>query len=558
MSKMDDTFLSNERAKTVLDNIIQTGRAGLFFWDIEKNQFDFSEKISGRNLQYLSNLQEFIQRLVYEKDQEMALQDLDDFFEKKQTTYQSTFRILDTNENVRWVFCKGTLMPGNILSGIIYNVSPDNFIQGHDLITNLINRETFMRKLNHVIQAAEQSNQTGALLYIEIENFHNIINKYGFDFGGSVLYQISRILLKFVGDRDELARFPYDKFMVLLTDIESSGEIEQISQEISEAFNQPVNIEDLEVYLKINMGITLFPNLSTDALELVRYSDFALSYSRQQGNNDAVFFDANLLESYNRDMNIETELPKAIMNQELSLVFQPQLGLKTRKITGFEALVRWNNEHLGFISPGEFIPIAEEKGYIVTIGRWILKEAIRNTRRWLDKEINFKRISINISAVEITQKDFVPFLLHTCKIFEVSPQLIELEITERTLMTANEDNRNITGMLQNAGFKLALDDFGIGYSNFNSLLNFEMNTLKLDKSLIDNIRNRRQLKVVKTLIDSKNLLYSNITAEGVEDEETLQILTELGCDTIQGYYFSKALPPCEIEEFVKNYYQAKK
>lgn len=252
-------------------------------------------------------------------------------------------------------------------------------------------------------------------------------------------------------------------------------------------------------------------------------------------------------------MDIENELPTAIPNKELFLVYQPQLELKSNKIIGFETLVRWNNKHLGFVSPAEFIVVAENKGYIVPIGRWIRKESIKTARSWLDQGIDFEKISINISSVEILQKDFKDRLIKVCRKYNVDPKMIELEITERTLLRMDEENSNVVSELIDEGFKMALDDFGTGYSNLSTLLTFDIHTLKLDKSLIDNLGNQKQLHILKGIIASKKHLYQNLVAEGVETKATVDILSELGCDSIQGYHFSKPLPKEEMEQFVADF-----
>lgn len=549
----NEDFLNNNHAQEIIRSIISGGRAGLFHWDISQNKVDILEKITGREFNNIHTFQEFIHELAYEKDYQMALQDLDDFMQKKEGIYQSTFRTIDSEGKVRWVFCKGSMMSKNIFSGIMYDVSNNNLMQGHDLTTNLINEKTFMRKLRNAITYAKEHKQKGALLYIEIDNFHTIINKYGFDYGSDVLYKLSRVLLEYVGEKDELARFPYDKFMMLLNNRNNFSEVDQVSQDICRRFEEPFTIDGQQIYLKINIGITVFPEVSTEVDELIRFSDFALSQSRESGGNVLVFFDSKLMASYNRDMDIENELPTAIPNKELFLVYQPQLELKSNKIIGFETLVRWNNKHLGFVSPAEFIVVAENKGYIVPIGRWIRKESIKTARSWLDQGIDFEKITINISSVEILQKDFKDRLIKVCRKYNVDPKMIELEITERTLLRMDEANSNVVSELIDEGFKMALDDFGTGYSNLSTLLTVDIHTLKLDKSLIDNLGNQKQLHILKGIIASKNHLYQNLVAEGVETKATVDILSELGCDSIQGYHFSKPLPKEEMEQFVADF-----
>lgn len=554
----DEGMLDNDQAKMILQKMVDAGRAGVFTWDIDKNRFRVMETFTGRTFDQINTLEEFLHKMVFHKDVRMALQDLNNFTQGVDAGYQSTFRILDYKGEIRWLFIKGTMQSENRMSAIMYDVTEGNLRQGHDLRTNLMNNDTFMRKLDLAIQCGKDTDQNGALLYIDIGNFHSILNRYGFDFGSSILYKFSRILLKFVGEQDDVARFPYDKFMILLNGITGLPEVEQTAQSIIELFEEPIVVEGKKIYLNINIGVTIFPEASSDVDELMRFSDFSIDHARQSGNKSAVFFDSELMASYNREMDIENELPSAIYNEELYLVYQPQLDLKNNRINGFEVLVRWNNQNMGFVSPGEFIPIAEEKGYIVGIGRWIREESLKTARRWLDLGIEFEKLSINISTVEIKQRDFKEQLLHLCTRYNIEPRMIELEITERTFMAMEDGEENLFNDIIKEGFKIALDDFGTGYSNLRSLLNFHINTLKLDKSVIDNIKDHKQRHIILGIIGAKTFLYDEIVAEGVEDKETMAILTDLGFDTIQGYYFSRPLSRDDLEQFIFDFKAAKR
>ena len=554
----DLELLNSKQTNEIIQEMIIDGRAGFFSWEIEAQSFDVLENFTGKNYKHIDTYRDFLKRFVFEKDLEMALQDLEYYMSGKVVTYQSTFRVLDNEENINWVFCKGSMSANRIFSGIMYNVSSSNLMQGHDLKTNLMNGVTFMRKLNNAIQSAERNNSAGALMVIDINNFTTIINKYGYDFGSRLLYKMSRVLLDVVGDYDEIGHFPYDKFMVLIKNVENAEEVEKISQEIFKIFEEAFDIDDIQVYLNIQIGITIFPKISSNAVRLLRFSDFAISYSRESGDNTAVLFNSNLLASYNREMDIENELPKALIDNELYLVYQPQLNIKTNKIIGFETLIRWENQNLGFISPAEFIPIAESKGYIVAIGHWIRRESIKTARVWLDKGIVFEKMAINVSAVEFRQKNFKETLLEICKYYDIPPEMIELEMTESTLMNTNDENIKMMDNLKAEGFNIALDDFGTGYSNFSTLLNFNVNTLKLDKSLIDNNENDVQRYFLKSLIGSKDFLHYQVVAEGVENQKELDVLHELDCDIIQGFHFCRPLPKLEMEEFIADFLELNK
>ena len=341
--------------------------------------------------------------------------------------------------------------------------------------------------------------------------------------------------------------------MLHLDNIHELDQVERIAKKITTMFESPILVDGQYIYLNINIGITFYPEVSTDIDELMRICNFAISHSRKSGSHAAIFTDSSLFASYNRDMEIENELPTALLNEEMFLVFQPQLNIKTNKISGVEVLLRWENKNIGKVSPADFIPVAEEKGFIVSIGRWIREESIKTARKWLDDGITFEKISINISCIEIFQRDFKDHLLALCHQFNIKPQMIELEITERTFMNTEGNQRNVVSELSKEGFKISLDDFGTGYSNLRSLLEFNIHTLKLDKSLIDKITDPRMNYLLRGILSTERYLYTTILAEGVEDEKTAAILSDLGFDTIQGYYFSKPLPTNEVEAFITDF-----
>lgn len=546
----EEGSINKYEARDIIENVVQEGDIGLFSWHMNTTKFELIERISGHQFSDMLSLPDFLEKFVFPKDREIAFQDLRNYLDGTVKVYQSTFRILDNNDRIKWVFCRGTIMKNNKLSGIIYDVTGNKITKGNDYITNLIDGKYFTRKLENAIDNSQKNNYKGALLYLEIDNLSSIINNYGFEFGSVVLYKMSRLLLSFIGDSDELSRFPNDKFMMLIHDITDAAEIKKLSLDIIEALERPLIMEGNQVYLNVSIGITLFPEASHDAIELIRQSEFAIAHSRLQGGNRASLFESELMETFNRSMQIEDELAKALINMELYLVYQPQLDVVKNIITGFEVLLRWNNKKLGFVSPAEFIPVAEEKGFIVKIGRWLIQETIQTARKWLDLGLEFGTLSVNISPVELVQKNFRKKLMESCLQYDVPPGKIKIEITERTVMASNSENISIINELIADGFKIALDDFGVGYSNFNFLFEFEITTLKLDKSLIDNIADKKRRFFIESLIKLRQYKEFNVIAEGVETKEEVELLLELGCQRIQGYFVSQPLKQTAAEKFL--------
>lgn len=545
--------MDEHEAHDIIENVVAAGDIGMFSWHMDTGTFELIEHISGYRLQGIHSLPDFLERYVFPKDLEIALQDLNNYLNGKEEVYQSTFRVLDSKDKMHWVFCKGTIMGSNKLAGLIYDVSANKMLKGNDYTTNLVDAKYLTRKLGNAIQNKQKENSIGALLYLEIDNLHSLINHYGFQFGSIVLYQMSRILLNFTSGKDEVARFPDDKFMLLIDNVTSNDEIKNLGKKIIKMLEAPLIVEGLPVYLNVSIGMTLFPDADKDAIELIRQSDFAISHSKEQGSNRASFFDTELMETFNRGMQIESELANALNNDEFYLVYQPQLNVVDNIITGFEVLLRWNNKRLGFVSPAEFIPVAEEKGYIVKTGRWLLQETIKTARRWIDLGLEFGTLSINVSPVELFQKDFRERLLETCVKYDVPPEKIKVEITERTVMNSNAKNITIINDLLADGFKIALDDFGMGYSNFNFLFEFEITTLKLDKSLVEHIKDKKRRLFIESILKLRDYKDFDVIAEGVETKEELDTLVGLGCRRIQGYYFSQPLKRSVAEKFLMDF-----
>ena len=545
--------MDEHEAHDIIENVVAAGDIGMFSWHMHTGTFELIEHISGYRLQGIHSLPDFLERYVFPKDLEIALQDLNNYLNGKEEVFQSTFRVLDSKDKMHWVFCKSTIMGSNKLAGLIYDVSANKMLKGNDYTTNLVDAKYLTRKLGNAIQNKQKENSIGALLYLEIDNLHSLINHYGFKFGSIVLYQMSRILLNFTSGKDEVSRFPNDKFMLLIDNVTSNDEIKNLGKKIIKMLEAPLIVEGLPVYLNVSIGMTLFPDADKDANELIRQSDFAISHSKEQGSNRASFFDTELMETFNRGMQIESELANALNNDEFYLVYQPQLNVVDNIITGFEVLLRWNNKRLGFVSPAEFIPVAEEKGYIVKTGRWLLQETIKTARSWIDLGLEFGTLSINVSPVELFQKDFRERLLETCGKYDVPPEKIKIEITERTVMNTNAKNITIINDLLADGFKISLDDFGMGYSNFNFLFEFEITTLKLDKSLVEHIKDKKRRLFIESILKLRDYKDFDVIAEGVETKEELDTLVGLGCRQIQGYYFSHPLKRSVAEKFLRDF-----
>lgn len=548
-----DTYKAEEFSK-VYRHALRTGDIGICRWNIDKGKIYISEKITGYELDSFKDFKEYLSKIAYYKDKDLALQDLEDYFNRNTIYYHSTFRVETRAGQIKWVLLKGKIFKekgDKVLNVIMFNVTGSKLHEGHDVLTNLINDKILFRKLESSIKIAKSQNKKGALIYIDIGNFKILVNNFGIQFGYELLQNFSQCLNSLIGEYDELAKLPSDKFVILIRSFNDIKEIQDMCKKIHEYFERPVNIMDIQINISLSIGVAIFPDDSPDVDELLKFCDFAVSQSKYLGKNICTFFDKEISESYFRKNLIVSELPNGLVNNEFYLHYQPKFDISANKFNSYEALLRWNNSKIGFVPPNEFIPIAENKGYIIEIGKWVMEEAIKTAASWNKKGYKFETISINICPVQLKRKDFIFYLLGLCLKHKISPCQVEIEITEGTLMETCRDNIEIIDNLIKSGFKIAIDDFGIGYSNLSSILKFPISTLKVDKSIIDNIENEVNKVLFKSIVNIANHLGFKVIAEGVETKEQFDILAQLGCNGIQGYYFSRPLPKDEIENILK-------
>ncbi|NLJ57739.1 MAG: EAL domain-containing protein [Tissierellia bacterium] len=531
---------------------LKVGDIGICKWNIDNNEIYIAENISGYQLHSVKNMVEFLSSIAYYKDKELAIQDLDDYLKGLTMFYLSTFRIRTEAGEIKWVLIRGKIFKDQvrgdrILHLIMFNVTGNKLHEGHDTITNLINDKFFLRKLKNSTKRSKASNKSGALIYVDIDNLRDIVNNHGLQFRNDFLLHFSQSLNSILSKYYELAKFHDDKFIILIHSFDSIKEVKDLCNKIYDHFKEPFKVVGDQFNINLSLGVTIFPDDSSDADELLKFCDCAINKSKQIGKNVCTFFDKEVSKSYFRETLIESQLANAITNKELYLYYQPKMDILSNKVSGFEVLLRWNNKKIGYVPPNEFIPIAESKGYIVEIGSWVLEETLKTASMWREKGYDFETISINISPLQIKRKDFIAELLDLCRKYGILHSQLEIEITEGTLLGTCKENVGIIDELIENGFNIALDDFGTGYSNLSSLIEYRISTLKIDKSIIDNIENDKNKVVFESIVTLARHLKFKVIAEGVETKGQLDVLAELGCNGIQGYYFSKPLPKNKIE-----------
>lgn len=543
----------------IYKRVLSGGNFGFFEWNIYKEEMFISEKIeeiTGYKFNGIKNIYEFINIISYEEDTILAMKDLNDHINGLLPFYQSTFRIRTQNGEIRWILLKGKIFKDkienyNLLSGVMSEVTENKILEGCDSLTKIPNRVFFFEKLNNLIKINKVQNKKGALIYIDIDNFKTLNDNLGHHFGDMILKLFSQLITTLLGTYGELARLGGDEFVILIYDFNDIKEIEKICNKIHECIREPFEVMDNQIYITASLGVAVFPDDSSDINELLKFCDFAMYKSKHKGKNMCTFFDKQISEAYFRKLLIESELKNSITNNELHIFYQPQINALNNEIIGVEALIRWNNNKLGNVSPAEFIPIAENIGYITQIGDWILDKSLKMTRKWKNKGYNFNTISVNISPIQIKRSDFKDNIINACSKYDIQPSSLEIEITEGTLVEICKDRIRVLNELIESGVNIAIDDFGTGYSSLNYLTTLPVNTLKIDKSFIDNIKSKNNQAVIKSIVHlSKSLKYKIIT-EGVETKEQVDLLIGLECNIIQGYYFSKPLSESDFENLLK-------
>lgn len=423
----------------------------------------------------------------------------------------------------------------------------------NDELTGLPNRAYFVNELNAALGSAIKTGGAGVVMFIDFDNFKNINDILGHEFGDEALRVASEKLKACIDKDDVICRFGGDEFLILKKTIKSNEEIEKYANGILNVFRKLLTVRDQQICVTTSIGISCFPMDGVDSNTLMKEADTAMYEAKESGKDLYKFFETSLYDKMLEKTELGKELRKAIDKDEFMVYYQPQVSTVNGKVLSLEALIRWNNPFRGLVSPLKFIPLAEETGIIVQIGDWVLKTACIQNVLWKQKGYDDICVSVNISEVQLRQKDFISKVKDVLRETGLDPKYLELEITESALMRSLEQNLNILMELKAMGIKIALDDFGTGYSSLNYLRALPIDNLKIDKSFINNICvNKDEESILDGIIFLAHKMELQVTVEGVETVQQLKLLTEKGCDKIQGYYFSKPYPVEKVEKYIES------
>ncbi|WP_438348656.1 ABC transporter substrate binding protein [Paenibacillus sp. FA6] len=500
---------------------------------------------------------------IHPDDLEIYMDSVEEHTVGKSDFYQCEVRLALANGTYRWFLLRGKVlfdgsgqvyrMAGSIsdiellkesqrrLHGLAYN----------DVLTELPNRLSLSVVFRTFIEHSKDSK--AALFFLDIDNFKFINDSMGHTYGDQLLKKVG-IRLKGLSDGHQVCfRFGGDEFVIFLTNIRTDDEVIQYAETLMHAFKEPFQLSESNVHISTSIGIAQYPENGLDIEELLKNADLAMYKAKETRKGNFVIYDQFMQDSLDERIAIEKHLREAITNQEFCLYYQPQVSLNTGEVEGFEALIRWNSPVLGFVSPLSFIEIAEECRLIIPIGEWVLRTSCYFIKDLHRQGYEGYHVSVNISVVQLMQEDFTDMVLKVLEEVNLSPECLELEITESIIMESFEESSAKLEFLRSKGVAIALDDFGTGYSSLSYLKQLPITTLKIDKSFMDGVLGHpSDASITSCMIAIGHEMGLKIVAEGIEIEEQLTLLKQMNCDKVQGYFISRPIPAQDVVKWLES------
>jgi diguanylate cyclase (GGDEF)-like protein len=419
----------------------------------------------------------------------------------------------------------------------------------HDFLTGLPNRMLLSDRVNQVIALAQRHGKKVAVLFLDLDGFKHINDSLGHAVGDKLLQSIAECLVDCVRGSDTVSRQGGDEFVVLLSEVEHSEDAAITARRMLHAVAEVHPVGQHDLHITTSIGLSVFPDDGLDAETLIKNADTAMYQAKENGRQSFQFFKPAMNVRAVERQSIEEALRTALERKELALHYQPKINLRTGAITGAEALIRWTHPTRGPVSPGQFIPVAEDCGLILPIGNWVLREACRQATAWLEAGLPLASIAVNISAMEFRHETFLEGIFAALEDTRLNPKFLELELTESVLMKRAESAASVLQTLRASGVQLAIDDFGTGFSSLSYLRKFPIDALKIDQSFVRQISTAPdETTIVTAIISMGRSLNLRVIAEGVETQEELSFLQAHQCDEAQGYYFGRPVHP---EQFAK-------
>lgn len=413
-----------------------------------------------------------------------------------------------------------------------------------DVQTGFLNRTGFNESFNIALETARYNKKNAALLILDIDNLQSINDSRGYNEGDSLIQGVCEVLKQFENHGVQIFRYGDDEFALIINNFDTEDSLANFIDCIYESFQ----IKQISV----SAGISFFPSNSELSEELIRFADMALQYAKKNGKNNFTYFEPDMQRLFIQKLTLQSKMTTALLENSFSQYYQPQFDINTGKLRGFEALIRWTDAELGNIPPSIFIPIAEETGLIIPIGRWILRTAVKTLKTWQEKFHFDGVMSVNISPIQLLQDNFIEELDEIVKNEKIDPTLLEIEITEGVFIHKMEETVEKLKAIRERGIRVSLDDFGTGYSSLSYLQSLPLNTLKIDKSFINDITSADgvQANITSSIIKMVGKMGLETIAEGVEYPEQLDLLTHFKCNIVQGFLRGKPMPQKLCDDYL--------
>ncbi|EDZ61302.1 diguanylate cyclase/phosphodiesterase with PAS/PAC sensor(s) [Sulfurimonas gotlandica GD1] len=551
-----------QKKETAMNEAQSIARVGSWSIDLKTNTLSWSNEcynIFGIEHGTQMNYELFVE-MIHKDDKENALLAWDEAL--KGAKFEIEHRVIVGSET-KWVREKAKFVideDGTIVSGIgtVQDITErkqyENKLErlaNFDTLTGFANRTFLFSYLQKVVHRCKRNNKIAALLVLDMDHFKDINDSYGHDIGDELLALIAKRLSTRIRGGDFIARLDGDKFAIILEDINNSDDAAMFAKEIMEEVEKPFYLSNTsEVHICSTAGIVIAPENAETAEELIQFADTALYKGKKDKRGGISYYSDELTELAKKHIELATRLRRAIEHSEFELYYQPQVHIKSKRIVGAEALIRWNDPIHGLISPNDFIPLAEETGLIGAIGEWVIRDACRQGKLWIDKGYNLS-ISVNVSANQLRHQNITRLIDSTLKETGFTADKLVIELTESAVMQREEEAVAMLHAIRAKGIRLAIDDFGTGYSSYSYLKRFPIDILKIDKSFIDEVPfENDDMAIVKAIIAMGSALGYKILAEGTEHIEQIDFLEEHGCQYYQGYYKSKPLKTSEFEKLL--------
>ena len=561
MRVTNNSLLSSyEVLKDILNNI----GSGIIVCDRNSAAILFSNKVAAESKEIQNAIKECMQELMSSEEYKSYLDRKKAYDEEDGTDYVKPYiRPIEkySAESGLWFEIRFTNLVWIDGSEVIVCTASDitqkkksqqkiEFQAHNDFLTGLYNRMKCESDLKKIIKQSVKDGVKGALMFIDLDDFKHINDGLGHQYGDVLLQQIAAGLQSIVGLRCKCYRMGGDEFVAIVMP-DMFSELERIANKVKDMFNKPWYLMETEYFCTMSMGIAVFPDDSKDVHEIIRLADIAMYESKKNGKNGYTFYDSCSKLNTARRLDIENSMRQAVTSgiEEFVVFYQPVVDVRTGECSSCEALVRWDSKALGFMGPGDFIPLAEYLGLITSIGDYVLEEACRQCRYWNEHGIPDFHINVNLSVVQLLQKDVAETVARILNKTGVNPKNIVLEITESFAINDMDRVLDIIKGIKKLGPRIALDDFGTGYSSLNYIKQLPLDIIKVDKTFIDDIVEDEYAQAfIKLIVELSDTIDTDIIVEGVENEAQLNILKELGVDYIQGFYYGKPVPAYEFEK----------